>query len=528
MTTASGYEGNVRARWAGPRPFFQSLSRPSILIASLLIVLGIGSEVWQPFSLGFFHDDWYLFVRLHDLKAVYDLTPDRPGYHWLSWIILHVWDGTPAAFQWIKVVINLATAASILWLTLSMQRLFCAPSPVLAAGAATLWLIAPWGLGYTVWATAAFTNVSLLCFCISMVQFLRFVQRGSWVGLVLAIVLWTISIETYQSTWFAFIPVAFATLLAIYDQAPLRRRLLVLASVLLAIQLGGLLHTALTTPKVRNPDLLGMLETNLRNIWLIHVRFLGAWICGLMLALVIGQAVAARFDSRDNYLNARRIAAGTTMLLLGSIGSAVLYASAGYLFGGEGETSKTSAMFTFWVAMGFSVALAADAGDRRKTLIGITASLVVTAMALFGYPDMTQPWIASWKLQREVLETIKGQSFPQRLQLGDVILSDVPLYTGSAAVFGAQWTITPAAMSVWADAVPDLARQGLSPVTIIPPFAPNMTWDGETLTMTPNWTMPAKRLWVWRWKTGEAALVPKPGPLPPPPFDDLLDGHHAQ
>ncbi len=528
ITTASGYEGNESAGWAGPRSVLQSLSRPSILIASLLVVLGVGSEVWQPFSLGFFHDDWYLFVRLHDLRAVFDLTPDRPGYHWLSWIILHIWDGSPAAFQWIKVVINLATAASIFWLTLSIQRLFGASSPVLAAGAATLWLIAPWGLGYTVWATAAFTNVSLLCFCISMVQFLRFVQRGSWVGLTLAIVLWTISIATYQSTWFAFIPVAFATLLAIYDQAPLRRRLLVLASVLLTIQFAGLVQTALTTPKTRNPDLVGMLGTNLRNIWLIHVRFLGAWICGLMLILVTGQGIAARFDSRNNYLNARRIAAGTTMLIVGSIGSAALYASAGYLFGGEGETSKTSAMFTFWVAMGFSVALAADARDTRKTLIGIAASLVVTAMALFDYPAMTRPWIASWKLQREVLQTIKGQSFPQRLQFGDVILSDVPLYVDRAAVFGAPWSITPAALSVWADAIPDLARQGLSPVMIIPAFAPNMSWENGTLTMTPNWTMPAKRLWVWRWKTGDAALVQTPGPLPPPPFDGLLDGPHAQ
>jgi hypothetical protein len=247
-----------------------------------------------------------------------------------------------------------------------------------------------------------------------------------------------------------------------------------------------------------------------------------------MLVLVTGQGIAARFDNRNNYLNARRIAAGTTMLIVGSIGSAVLYASAGYLFGGEGETSKTSAMFTFWVAMGFSVALAADARDTRKTLIGIAASLVVTAMALFDYPAMTRPWIASWKLQREVLQTIKGQSFPQRLQLGDVILSDVPLYVDRAAVFGAPWSITPAALSVWADAIPDLASQGLSPVMIIPAFAPNMSWANGTLTMTPNWTMPAKRLWVWRWKTGDAALVQTPGPLPPPPFDGLLDGPHAQ
>jgi hypothetical protein len=79
-----------------------------------------------------------------------NLDGDRPGYYLLSWIILHIWDGSPATFQWIKVVINLATAASIVLLTLSIQRLFRASSLALAAAAGSLWLIAPWALGYTV------------------------------------------------------------------------------------------------------------------------------------------------------------------------------------------------------------------------------------------------------------------------------------------------------------------------------------------------------------------------------------------
>jgi hypothetical protein len=106
-----------------------------------------------------------------------------------------------------------------------------------------------------------------------MVQFLRFVERGRWDGLVLAILLWTISIETYQAIWFAFVPVTFAVLLAVYDQAQPRNRALVLASVLLVVQIGSLVDTALTTPKVRNPNALGAFAANVRNIWLIHFDF---------------------------------------------------------------------------------------------------------------------------------------------------------------------------------------------------------------------------------------------------------------
>jgi hypothetical protein len=521
-------EGNGAASSLRLRALVQSLTCRPIWMVAVLVLLGIGSEVWQPFSLGFIHDDWYLFVRLHDLKSYSNLHVDRPGYYLLSLIILYIWDGSPAAFQWIKVVINLATAASIFWLTLSMQRLFRASSPVLATGAATLWLIAPWGLGYTVWPTAAFTNVALLCFCISMVQFLRFVERGSWDGFALAILLWTISVETYQATWFAFVPVTFAVLLAVYDQAQLRNRALLLASVLLAVQIGSLVHTALTTPKVRNPDAITIFKGNLLNLWRIPVSFFGKWICWLVLALVAGLAIVARLEGGERYLNLRRIVAGTMMAILGACGSAALYASAGYSFNGAGEMSKTCVMFTFWITTGFSVAVAADAAETRKALIGMAASLVVIAVALLDYPAMARPWVASWKLQREVLETIKGQSFPLKLEPGDVVLSDVPLDVSGVPVFGAPWTITPAAIQAWADVIPDLAGKGLWPVTIVPPYDFKMSWEQGALTIGSGWTMPAKRLWVWRWRSGDAVLMHTPGPLPPKPFESLFDGHQSQ
>ena len=524
---ALGLDGSGAATSPGLDSLSRRLAHLSIWIAALVALFGIGTEVWHPFALGFVHDDWYLFVRLHDLGFYMDLHDDRPGYYLLSLMILHIWNGSPVAFQLIKVVINLATAGSILWLTLTLQRMFRVTSPVLATGAATLWLIAPWGLGYTVWATSAFTNVALLYFCVSMVQFVRFVERGSWVGLVVAILLWTISIETYQATWFAFLPVSLAVWLAVHDRPQLRNRLLILAAILLAVQFGSLVHTALTTPKVRNPNVVGAFWTNVREIWNIHVRFLGLWTCLLAVGVVVGAAIAARRDSSGRYLNLRRIVAGTLLVILGACGSAALYASAGYQFAGAGEMSKTCVMFTFWVAMGFSVALASDAADKRKALLATATSLLVTAVALVQYPGMARPWIASWQLQREVIDTIKGQSFPRRLEPGDVVLSDVPREVSGIAVFGAPWSITPAAMSAWADVIPSLARQGLWPVMIVP-YDPKMTWEAGTLTMGPGWTAPAKRLWFWRWRTGDAVLMQGPGPLPPKPFETLFDGHQGQ
>jgi hypothetical protein len=526
--TRDSLEGDRAASSSSLRSLVQRLPRPPIWISALLVLLGVGSEVWQPFSLGFFHDDWYLFVRLHSLGAYTDLHDDRPGYFWLSWIILHVWDGSPAQFQWIKVVINLATAASISWLTLSIQRLFNASSPVLAISAATFWLIAPWGLGYTVWPTAAFTNVALLYFCVSMVLFLRWVERGSWLGLAVAIPLWAISIETYQATWFAFVPVTIAVLLAIYDQPQARNRTLMLGSILLVVQLGSLVHTALTTPKSQSNQAIDLLRLNLKRVIEIQLHYLGRWIFWLVLAVTAGFTFVAVRDNRSHYQDLRRIAAGLTMVVMGTCGSAALYAAAGYAFGDVGEASKTATMSTFWIAMGFSIAIASAPTEWRKMVIATAASVAVVCAASLHYPDMARPWVASWRLQQEILETIKRQSFPRRLEAGDAVLTDVPMDVSGIPVFAAPWTTTPAALTAWADVIPDLARQGMLPVTILAPYDSKMVWESDKLILGPGFVLTAKRLWLWRWRSGDAMLVQTQGPLPPKPFESLFDGHQSE
>jgi hypothetical protein len=247
-------------------------------------------------------------------------------------------------------------------------------------------------------------------------------------------------------------------------------------------------------------------------------------------AIIAGFAVAALWDGRSQFLNLRRVVAGLMMAVVGSCGSAALYALAAYGFTDRGEMSKTSVMFTFWIAIGVSVALASDAAEKRKTAVAIVTSIVVICGSFFSYPAMARPWIASWNLQREVFETIKQQSFPRQLEEGDAVLSDVPLDISGIPVFGAPWVITPAALVAWADLVPGLASQRAwpGPVMIIPPYDFKMAWEQGTLTIRSDMVIPAKRLWLWRWKSGDAVLVKSPGVLPEKPFDDLFDALRNQ
>ena len=186
-------------------------------------------------------------------------------------------------------------------------------------------------------------------------------------------------------------------------------------------------------------------------------------------------------------------------------------------------------MFTFWVAMGFSVVLAARPEDTRKLVIGIVASCAVIAVCAFDYPDVARPWATSWALQREVLDTIKGQSFPKKLEPGDAVLSDFPEVGGAVPVFDAPWSIPPAAMIAWSDVIPDIARKRSSPVTIVPlNRSLKMAWEPGKLTLGSDWVIPAKRLWLWRWKSGDAVLVKSPGALPQEPLDGLFDTLRSQ
>jgi hypothetical protein len=505
----------------------QNVSRYQVLIAILLALICLGSQVWQPFMLGFEHDDWYLFVRPHMLRDFSNRHADRPGYFLLSWIILHFWDGNASEFQSIKVIINLATAGSVFWFTLSLQRLFRVSNALLAVAAATLWLIAPWGLGYTVWATAAFTNVALLCFCISMVQFLSWVERGNWLSMVLAALLWASSIETYQSTWFAFVPVTFAVLLAIHDRKPQRNRALILSLVFFALQLGSLGHTVMTSPKSQSSAVLGLMVNNFLEIARIHIRQLGWFIFTWVLVVVFVFARVALRSAEARPLDSRRIIAGLAMAIIGSCGSAALYAAAGYILGESGETSKTTVMLTFWTAVGFSICLTVNAEERLKAIVGTATSLSVIVVCLINYPSRARPWIAAWNLQREVLETIKGQTFPRRLQLGDVILSDLPTDVASVPVFGAPWVSSSAALVAWENVIPDLAHRSGLPVQIVAVSDAAIEWEAGKLTIVPRYAptnvMPVERIWLWRWKTGEAILIKSPGALVPRGFDIVFD-----
>lgn len=156
----------------------------------------------------------------------------------------------------------------------------------------------------------------------------------------------------------------------------------------------------------------------------------------------------------------------------------------------------------------------------------MATSCAVIAVSFLSFPGMAEPWVSAWARQREVLETIKRQPFPRELQPGDIVLGDLPSIERDVPVFGAPWSATAAMMIAWADVIPGFALQNPSPVTIMSFDGDfNMAWQPGKLTIKPGWEMAGKRLWLWRWKTGEAVLVKSASALPRDGFNALFEAN---
>jgi hypothetical protein len=485
-----------------------------------LVAAALGTQAWQVFGLGYHHDDWSLFVYPHVVgKLDLGAQPDRLGYIWLSEFILAVWDGDAATFRLISLAANLITAFSIGWLVLSIQGLYRTSSITFAIGTAAIWLIAPWGLGYTAWPTVSFEDTALALFCFSMVALLQWLKRRRLPMLILLIALFAASISIYQSTWCAFVPVFLLLLLHFREDRMILSRLALPFSLLSITQGLFALQSALYSPKQIAPKIWILVFHNIVDIFAIPIGQFGRM--GTFLgAIAITSVIVAASRERGW----RRTIEVALMCLSGMLGSAVLYAVANYGFSSVGNMSRTTAIVTFWSMLLVGVLFAGPPGETgyapavRQAIVGM-----ILVGCLVGYLRAARPWAESWRLQQEILARLSNSNhFIDKLQPGDAVLCDVQMLVDNITVFGAPWDTTAAVLVASAKRRPDLVRTP-PPIAFVPPYPWKMSWVPGVLTIAPGWTFMAKRLWLWSVKSARAALVRAPIEVTTATFPKQLD-----
>lgn len=492
-----------------------SAARIDMYLAIAFIAVAIATQIWHPFVLGFYHDDWGLFVqpRLHSQDFHYLGTwhLDRPGYSIFSKLMLEFWDGSTTTFHLIKITIGLLTAAAIAWTIIVYQTAFGSRSLALAASGAAFWLAAPWSLGYSLWPTAAFTNISVLFLCPSAIAVVCWVERNDLVWLATATATLAVSVFFYQSTWLAVFPfVAVIGLREWWNAQPLRRTLVAFLA-LAAVQSGSIVLTWLYSPKAPNPHVFALFRENMKRVTRLAVEHFGTTgnVC-LMTAVALCVVAAVAILWTRGTQSRLRVIAGLLLILTGLAATSAVYASANYGLATSGIFSRTTQMVDFWLAVGGAILFAPalrDAATTKVHAIGLSLSLTLVGACALAYWPAAKPWVRSWELQRTILEN-SGQ-LADKLRDGDVVLADVPLQVESVTVFGAPWDITPAVLVHNADRRPDLAYRSPT-VQIIPPLDLPLAWKTGEFTVAPGWTLPAKRLLLWRWQAGVVSTVDSP------------------
>lgn len=491
------------------------IRRIEAVLSILFITIAIACQAWQPFRLGFYHDDWGFFVqpRLHaqDIHWLGTWHSDRPGYSIFIKLMLELWDGRTASFHLIKIALDLVTAAAIAWTSLVYQKAFGARSLALATAGAAFWLVAPWSLGYSLWPTAAFNNFSVLFLCLSAISLARWIERNDVISLALSAAAFGASVLFYQSAWLGIFPFALALALREWRAARPLQPTLVAFAALATVQLGSVALSWRYSPKTPNPHIFAAFRDNLIGVTRLGIEHFGkAGNYSLAAATAIAAIAAIILLWRRDGSSRIRAITSLILLLTGIVTTSALYASADYGFVTVGVFSRTTQMVDFWLAVSGAILLASPLGEAaagRFRCIGYATWLIVVGACTLTYWPAAKPWIRSWELQGSILK--RSAPLADVLRDDDVVLSDVPLDIDGVTVFGAPWDITAAVLVRNAERRPDLAYRFPS-VQIIPPYAFEMSWIPGTFTITPGWTLPGKRLLLWHWQCGAIATVDHP------------------
>jgi len=504
-----------------------SSKNSEFFLKAVLVLIAIGSQIWQPFFLGLHHDDWIQFAYLKaDLESQSTQILDRPGFKLVMSLIVRLWNGIPGDLHWFIAIINLLTAGSIYFLILRAQQLFSRRNDLLALSASCFWLLAPWGLAYTLWASAAIGNLALSFFCFSMTCLVTW-QIGefkNWILVFIGALLYSAALTIYQSIWFAFIPIF---ILMAYEAIKSRitlKKILWAFLIFSFIQAYFIVISILKSPKVKNTNLIHtMIESFLTIPRVLSFSFSSTQVA--IYLILFGAALIyylyryrVEFFRRHQYFL-------LIPCLVGLLFSALIYASAGYQFSGSGEPSRTTVMLTFWLAMFLGIAFSAS---NKYSPLSFIFTVLIIAPGLISYPKGIDPWIQSWNIQSELLARVKGDPFALTLQEGDIIYADVPLRVGPVAIFGAPWDISPALLLTWSIIRPDLIGGFPLKIQIIPPYPTVMSYhynqhtDMGILTLGKDWEIEGKRLWVWSANSGKYKQITFSQSLSPEIFDDLL------
>lgn len=471
------------------------------------IVIFVLLHIARPWWIGFYHDDWTIFVEPSKLSSsdfqnfYLNTFKDRPllglilfGVSSL-WATNSYWAGHPA---FMVVLASSFVAMTALSFYIFLLRIECiagvrSSAPALSVA---LWIAIPWGLGYSLWPVSSISTLTAhLLFLSSSILFLDYMTKdGVWRAFLGLGALFA-SYLTYQSFYLAFVPLIVLLLSFKWHDGMVRRRACYLLFLSSFVQLVCVLMALSVTGKSTAINIKLILANVGYFLPLAVAKSFGYfWLIPLILFVAF---LAYGFSILKNLVKSERrmfaFALGAT--LLGVVVGTLPFSAAGYVIRGAGTDSRTTIGANIWICTTVALVLMASSKStlysQRVNMISRALLISLTAASVW---QMTS-WVQSWDRQSKILSEFPYE-FVRTMPEGGVLVLDEPPYINGVEVFAAPWALSSAVYSN-----PEMVRyfgQATKP-RIVPLFDDVIvSWDGkETLTLRPNMTVPAKSLWVF-------------------------------
>lgn len=419
----------------------------SILRNPLVSTLGVSLVVfgWRPFRLGFYSDDYTLFVTPLALgvpppeiaQRLLSLFVNRPLTGLWTVLSVSLCQGDPFAWHLMLSMQAIAAALAVTLLVKKINVLIGFSDPITETMLGWLWPLLPFTYGFLAWPTYSSAGICFLSFIAAMLILLSTVSFR----VPMALLAFGVSLFTLEHFYFQLFPLLGLVLWKRRVLGYKRSELGWLAFGLLAIQIGALSFNRLIQKgitKTLDPE---FIFTRIKSS-LMHPEY---WHhIAIPLSVATGMIVII-WNLIRRWQAAQKVSPGAGLMLIalaGSFFSAGLCLAAGYSIRPFGLGSRTSMVFSLWlVVFLLGLCLQFNSLSHQRLLLGALIGLLLPVNIWQG-----KQWAGSWEKQKKVLADVPVASFSQ-LPSGACVVGLVPNYQGDVLVFDEDWTLGPAIIS---------------------------------------------------------------------------------
>jgi hypothetical protein len=468
--------------------------------------------VWQPLLLGFYLDDWDLWVNGSTKGSPFGLTrlsfmnftnPVRPGCLPGRFLGSSLFGAHPLLWQGALLLVNCLVAIGIVAAARVLTQARTPAAKAITAAAGMCWLLLPWNAGARFW-SALLPNTSMIAalgfLCVLLIR--GWAKNQSRPIVVGALYLWMcLSYEVFYLQWITLILIGLVLWMAKRTQL---RPVIVSGIALIAAQgLAGLWnlytrHAGYWTAMSVLPDWSQIARRNLLNVAPSTVESVAeiSWafvLCGgaviAMWLVAHVQSLARPADRATGYANA--VLAG--IAIAGGLLSVVVYSLAGRIVTATGIDTRSMGVFNFWLIIAAAV-LTTFAMERLRGVLKLVLVVALVGFGLclaVGQVLRAGDWVTAWSLQKKILAEAPVSDLKRTEQDARIILVN-PREVNGAPIFAASWDINNAIP--WA--YPFLRGRRF---IVYNPWEGPMKWNGSQLSYAGQPALETTTvLYVWR------------------------------